>query len=144
MKWQSRQREMQKNFLGNFCEESLWRKKMKINPIDKVDDLIQQVKEYNPVVHTNSDKEYDWLEEGNICVEIPNPSSDNPLEIEFQNGGEFIVFFSGGHSHYWCDDEYYNLLCELVVDILNNIKCSASLFYGDENKWMGSSFVDRE
>lgn len=116
---------------------------MEINPIDKVDDLIDRLIEYQPIIHSKADSGYDWLEEEDVCVKIMNPSSDNHLEILFQNNGESTIFYADNHEHYFGYDVEYKLMCELITDILCNKKCSASLFCGKENKLLGSSYVDK-
>lgn len=118
---------------------------MELNPIDKVHDLIERFKEYHLSIRRKWDNGYEWLEEENdICVVITNPSSENSIEIECQDDGEFTVYFAANHSHYVGDDAGYEYLCGLIMDILDNKKCSAALFYGKESKWIGSSMIDSE
>ena len=116
---------------------------MEINPIDKVQDFIDKLQGYSFEIKKQSDEGYDWLEEPeDMCVVIANPTSENSLEIQFENEGEFTLFFGHTHSHYFNDDYEYNTLCDNVVDILNNRLGSGSLFYGTEDKnWLGSTFV---
>ena len=116
---------------------------MELNPIDKVHELIEIFGEYHPVIRRKWDNGYEWMEEEtDICVEIPNPSSKNNLVIECQDDGEFTVYFAAYHSHFRGDDRGYEDLSGMVLDILSNLKCSASLFYGKENQWLMSSLID--
>ena len=117
---------------------------MEFNPIDKVSELMEMFKEYNPIIHKNSDEGYDWLDENLLCIEIPNPNAGDSITIECEDCGEFTVCYAYFHSHHFADDYGYSCMCEQLSDLLNNKICSASIFCGNEKKWMGSTTIEKE
>ena len=117
---------------------------MEFNPIDKVPELTEMLKEYNPIIHSKSDEKYDWLDEDSLCIELPNQGTGDGLTIECGSYGEFTVSFSYYHSHYSANDFEYGCMCERLAYLLNNKYCAAAMFCGSENKWMGSTMVEKE
>ena len=72
---------------------------MEFNPIDKVNDLLDVCKEFNPIIRKRTNEGYDWLKDTDVCIEILNPGSNEREEgmtIICEDGGEFTLCF---HSH---------------------------------------------
>lgn len=97
---------------------------------DKKDFLMEHYAQFNPVIRTCKDEEYDYLEENECAVVVKNPNDNQG--IEFEMAGEFTLFFAGWHGHY-CTYEYdfsemikdadriiKNELCAVVVEVDGN------------------------
>ena len=117
---------------------------MEFNPIDKIPELTKMLQAYNPIIHSKSDEGYDWLEEDSLCIEIPNPYGGDSITIECEDCGEFTVGFSYYHSHYFAHNYGYSNMCEELSSLLNNKCCSAAIFCGSENEWLGSTLIETE
>ena len=113
-------------------------------PIDKVPELTEMLQAYHPIIHQNSDEGYDWLDENSFCIEVPNPNTNESLTIEGADCGEFTVCYAYFHSHHFADEYGYSRMCERLSDLLNSKCGSAAIFCGSENKWMGSTTVEKE
>ena len=107
---------------------------MEFNPIDKVPELTERLKEYNPIIHKNSDEGYDWLDENSLCIELPRYNAGDSLTIECGGYGEFTVCFLYYHAHDSANDYEYNRMCEQLADLLNSKCGSAAILCGSENK----------
>ena len=120
---------------------------MEFNPIDKAEELLYLLREYNPIIKRKSDEEYEWLEEEtDLCIVLINPDRNSQLstlEILCEDDGEFTLS-CGAHAHYYPYDEEYKRMCEIVLNILENRCCSGDLLYGEEKEWIMGGFFDRE
>ncbi len=116
---------------------------MEIRPIDKTPELTELLRIYNPLIHSKNDNEYDWLGESSVCIEIPNPCGADSIKLVCDNG-EFILCFSYFHSHYCADDNGYGTMCEQLSELLDNKTCCATVFCGSENKWIGSTLLEKD
>ena len=114
------------------------------NPIDKVSELTEMLRAYNPIIHSKLDQGYAWLDEHSFCIEIPNPNADQSLFIAYEADVEFTISLSHYHSHYFANEEEYSSMCRQVLELLNNKCCAAAIFCGSENRWMGSTLIDKE
>ena len=67
---------------------------MEFNPIDKAEELLYLLREYNPIIKRKSDEEYEWLEEEtDLCIVLINsdPNSQlSTLEILCEDDGELL------------------------------------------------------
>ncbi|MBO5785690.1 MAG: hypothetical protein J6R45_00040 [Clostridia bacterium] len=117
---------------------------MDFNPIDKINELIRIFEEHNPIIRSKSNEGYEWLEESSLCIEIPNPNSDDSITIECEDGGEFTVCFSYCHQHFFANDFGFDYMCKEISDILYCKCCSAALFCGSENEWFGSTLAEKD
>ncbi len=117
---------------------------MEFNPIDKIPELTEFLKAYNPMIRSKTDEGYDWLEENSFCIELPNSNKSDRITIECEDGGEFTVCFAYFHSHHFADDYGYSFMCRQLTDLLNNKCCSAAIFCGSENEWKGSTLIEKE
>lgn len=114
---------------------------MNFNPTDKIPDILERFKEYDPKIRRKNDDGYDWLDENEVCVEIPNSSQSGSIEVKCcDDDREFILFFASNHAHYYDEEYWYDGLITLISDILNNKCCSAGLICGENKEWLGSSF----
>lgn len=114
-----------------------------INPTEKQNELLQQLKDYCVKQYTSTDKGYEYLSEKSVCLTIENPYSENHLVIELEEQGEFTMYFSQIHNHYSPDQEEYTELIGTIFDILENRIGCASFWYGDEKHWLGSAWIDK-
>lgn len=117
---------------------------IEINPLDMLDDIQKRLQGYTFEIHRADDEEdeYDYLEEGSVCITVLNPYQDNNLFIDLS--GEFTLTFDISHCHYFAElDDYDNMLSD-VLGILKNECCSAALYYGQTKKWLGSGFIRKE
>lgn len=91
-----------------------------LEPIDSLDNLLSDLKEYSPIVKKQSDEGYDWLvsdEDWCACVVIPNPhDTDNPIEIEL--AGEYTLYFRWSHIHYMSYGYGYEDLLDDIKSIM--------------------------
>lgn len=115
----------------------------KINPIDKVNEIMTLFQQFNPKSFSNADGEYDWLDDEAKCIVITNPYSSDNIEICVENFGEFILFFAEHHSHYaGYQGDYEDMLKDLNNIFINNL-CAGILFDNDNN-WYGDCWVKKD
>lgn len=106
----------------------------------KKDDLLQFLKEYEVSVYSNSDKGYDYLEDNDLMLIVKNPFCDETLDIEL--AGEFSLFFSGWHTHYFANEYYYEKMKKDIIGLLKGdigamiVTCS--------EKWLCSDLCREE
>ena len=99
------------------------------------DEVLERFKNYNPIVHTQSEKDYEWLD-GDNCysIEIKNNSGDS-LFIDLE--GEITISYGDWHCHYYYEDRSdYEAAMEKVDSILNNADCHLIIY--SNGKWFGS------
>lgn len=118
---------------GFICQKYLDEKIM-------ADDFIKKYNSYNPVVHTNKDKEFDWLEDGCYSICIKTPSGDD-LFADFE--GEISLYFGGWHAHYESTDVGYETLIKRLNSILSNETCVVNAKIDEEN-WLGGMMLENE
>ncbi len=114
-----------------------------MNPFNKIDELCELCGAWSTQVKYQSDEGYNWLEDWARCIVVNNPYSDNNIEVKIEDGCEFILFFAGGHCHYYPDDEEFLRLRTDLTNLLNNSICAAAIFYG-ENHCLGETYVKKE
>ena len=117
---------------------------VEINPLDKIDEILEIFKQHNPNVFSCDDEGYDWLEcDSSRCILIKNPHSKNDIEISIGDDDEFVLCFAGAHSHYLNYQYDYENLIEDLKNILNNTLYSGTIT-DSEGKWYGSGFFEKE
>jgi len=97
-----------------------------INPHNKKGELCSLLEQLNchyEIHLSNKDNGYEWLNDRDICIAIPNTNSEDSIYLVLEYEGEFILFFYEWHSHYFPNNEYYNLMIHDLLDILNDNKC---------------------
>lgn len=114
-----------------------------INPVDKTIELCELCRMWSAQIKTRSDEEYAWLEDGAICIVVQNPYIDRSIEILLENDGEFILFFAGGHCHYFADEEDFLNMQNDIKKILENQICMALICCGSNNTWLGETYVEK-
>lgn len=93
------------------------------------------LKGYKVIEHTNNETDYEYLEDGDILLEVINPYSENSVYIELS--GEFSLFFEEWHSHYLpYETEYFDLKSDLQ-GILNGE--NGALVVYSSKRWLGST-----
>lgn len=114
-----------------------------IEPMSKLTELCELLKDYSPVVHSSCDPdpEYEYLESGCACITLQNPFTDGQMFIDLE--GEFTVTCVGSHKHYFACVSGFDSLKNDVFKILHNELCAASLYYGSDKQWLGSLFISR-
>lgn len=101
----------------------------------KKDDLLQFLKGYEVSVYSNSDEDYDYLEDNDLMLVVKNPYCDETLDIEL--AGEFSLFFAGWHTHYFTYEYDYE---EMKKDIMGLLKGDmGALIVETSEGWLGSS-----
>lgn len=61
-----------------------------------------------------------------------------------ENQGEFKICFAGYHCHYSPYENGYEEMKKEVQGIFNGLTCAASIYYGNESKWLGSTLLNFE
>jgi len=76
-----------------------------MNSVQFKDELINNYKDYKTIIHTSSEKDYDYLQEG-VCIEIVNPNGDNvfvdlleEIIIKCGNQQQVCEYFLYGDSY---------------------------------------------
>ena len=94
-----------------------------MNSVQFKDELLKECSDYETIIHTSTEKEYEYLKEG-ICVEIVNPKGDNVF-VDLLD--EIII--KCGEKVQECDyflygDTYYSNFLESLyyVDLFLNEK----------------------
>lgn len=103
---------------------------------DKLYCLKYFLRDFDYEVHTNADAGYDYLDDISYCITLKNDDGD---EIFIDLEAEFTLSFQGWHTHYFCEQEWYEELKEDIMDFLNN-KIGAVTFIVN-GKWFGSSIA---
>lgn len=115
---------------------------MTINPIDKKNEILNIVSNYDVSVKSHLDEGYNYLDNDSICIVVSNPHSQRNLEIELEMYGEFTIYFENNHQHYAGYEDCYEQLCMDIKKLLSSEICSAAIFY-KKQEWLGSLFVDK-
>lgn len=104
-----------------------------IEVLDRKDEILSILAQYDPVVHTNAEADYDYLEDDCVSITV---SEDGKERLYVDLDGEFTLGFGGWHAHYApCCSDYNEFLSDLK-DILENQLCSVCIKCND--RWMGS------
>ena len=111
---------------------------MDINPIDKKNEICKLLDDLEAEyeIHTFGEmgEEYDYLEEGNICITVLNPTCQYKLYIDLEYYGEFTLSYYRWHAHYFPDEMDYEVLCNDLAAILNNTKCTENV--SSKKRWI--------
>lgn len=114
-----------------------------INPMEKLGEICEHLKEYVPTVHYpgDIDSEYDYLEPDCACITLNNPFNESRMFIDLH--GEFTLTYGNWHTHYSGCISQYKSLIEDIDNILTNQSCAASLFTGLEKNWLGNRLITK-
>ena len=74
-------------------------------PYEYKDDIINKFKDYELVIHTNKEKEYDYLKDKFVSIEFKNKNGNN-LFINLED--EITILFGDFHMHYTLEDYYFH------------------------------------
>lgn len=111
-----------------------------INPIDKKDEICKLLIncDVKYEIHDNPlDEDYNYLEEGDLCITVINPTSEYPLYIDLEDMGEFTLSYYGWHNHYMSEKWDYGAMMDDLKNILNNMKCLINIYSGV--RWLSSN-----
>lgn len=114
-----------------------------INPTDKKQEicsLLQKLNYQYEIYTFDSCKEYEYLQEKDICITIPNPSCEYSLYIDLEDNGEFTLSYYKWHTHYFGEEWDYKRLCEDLTDILKNNKCA--IVINSNKRWLYSGLSE--
>ena len=104
---------------------------MDINPVDKKNEICKLLDdledEYEIHTFAEMNKEYEYLEEDNICITVLNPTCQYKLYIDLEYYGEFTLSYYKWHSHYFPDVMDYEVLYNDLKAIPNNDKCTENI-----------------
>lgn len=116
-----------------------------INPVSKKEELCSLIEKLNyqyEVHESNLDKDYEYLNENDICITILNKTSEEKMYIDLEYNGELTLSYYMWHMHYYPDEENYNILCENLIDILNNNKCV--IIINSNKRWLSSGLSNEK
>ena len=117
---------------------------IEIIALDKVAEILDTFKEYNPHIFSKTDEGYEWLEEDDSkCIVLDNPYYDETLEIVVGDMDEFMLYFAKSHAHYSNYQFDYDQMIERIKEILTNNSC-AGVITDNEGNWFGSAFFDKD
>lgn len=114
-----------------------------INPIDKKQEICSLLQKLNVQyeIHTsNSCKEYEYLQEGDICITIPNSNCKYPIYIDLEDHSEFTLSYYKWHEHYSDEEWDYENLCRDLEGILKNDKCV--IIINSSQRWLLSKLSE--
>ncbi len=111
-----------------------------IRPAERTEELLALLGDVPFEVHHagDSDEEYAYLTEDNVCITVLDPHQDKKLFIDLDD--EFTLTFDAFHCHYDPEDGYEEFVSD-IRGILQNDICAATLYYGEEHKWLGSTCI---
>ena len=121
---------------------------IEINPTDKKQDICLLLQELNCKYElhrkneADSDDEYKYLQENDICITVKNPYGKYPMYIDLENDGEFTLSYYKWHSHYYGEEWDYNMLCQDLKDILQNNKCAVII--NSNKRWIYSGLSEEK
>lgn len=95
---------------------------------------------YEIIEHTNTETDYEHLEDTEVVLEIVNPYRDENLFIEL--AGELTLYFSSWHSHYYSYEYEYSEIKKDALAIINGEYGALSFFV--EDKWLGGTLFKEE
>ncbi len=104
-----------------------------INVLEKKEEILNLLKSYNPVVHTNSEKDFDWLSDDGVSI-IVSKGAEELLYVDLD--GEITLGMGGWHTHYAAYLMDYNLFKETLLEFIEGKLCAVSIKC--DEKWMGS------
>lgn len=110
-----------------------------IDVFEKKEEILELLAAYHPIVHTNADPDFEWLEDGCFSC-IINEDNDNMLYVDID--GEITLGFGGWHTHFSPYRMDYEIFLEDLNGILNNEKCA--VYVSSKGSWMLSSLYDVE
>ena len=88
-----------------------------IRPMDKLQELQHLVKGPEITTHLSDEEGYDYLEKGNVCIEVQNPGKGDNLFLDIED--QFTLSFGEWDSRYAATEEDYRLLCEDLEFLLD-------------------------
>ena len=99
------------------------------------DEILERFKKYKPIVHTSAEKDYDYLEDECLSIEIKNEATDDSLFIDLE--GEITIYYREWHEHFYYEDRNdFEDAMKCAEKVLNNEQCSIIIF--SNNKWYGT------
>lgn len=111
--------------------------------LEKEDELIGLLSEYNIVVHEKDDENYNYLEEESKCITILNAKNEEDVYIDLED--EFTLSMNGYHAHYQPYEEDYLEMVGTLKDYLEGHFCVVLLFTNKvdgELQWRLSSIYE--
>lgn len=108
-----------------------------VEPVEKLEELTELLKEYNPQIHTCKDEGYNYLEEDDVCITLKNQFGK---EFYIDLNDEFTISYDVWHCHYSPYQGEYEMLKEELKLLLTNTGYIFSVFIQDQ--WMGSMTLE--
>ena len=116
---------------------------VEINPIEKLNEILDELKSYSTSVLTSEDDGYGWIGEDSKCIVVSDPSGVSSMEIVLSDGGEFTLYFADAHAHYLAYQYDFERMLQDIQSILDNRICSGNLTDA-EGEWYGSGFFEKD
>ncbi|MEW4411451.1 hypothetical protein [Clostridium sp. AN503] len=112
-----------------------------IDTHDALQELCDLLSGYQYELHYHDDDEYEYLDEADVCITIPNPYSKNKIYIDLEE--EFTLSYGIYHEHYYPNKNDYKEMAKTLIGILNNELCSATMYSGEPLQWLGSTTITK-
>lgn len=109
-------------------------------PYEYKDEIVKRYKEYNLIVHTKQEKDYNWLSDENCySIEIKNSHKDSEsLFIDLED--EITISHGNWHCHYYYEDrDDFEEAMDKVDNILKSKDCHLTIFSNGKSFASGSS-----
>ncbi len=107
------------------------------NPMSKLQDILTRFQKYNPVVHTNKEKEYHAFEDNEVSIELVGEEESLFIDI---SDGRFTLFFGGWHAHYSpYEYDYKELLGDVEAFLASDI---GAVCLEHNGEWYGCALLN--
>ena len=101
------------------------------------EEVVNILKLYNPVVHTNAEEGYGWLCDGGYSITV---EKNKKVILWVDLTDEITLGLGGFHEHLNLDLEGYEEFVKDLNDIVKSKTCSVCVTCN--GKWIGSSYVE--
>ena len=108
-----------------------------INVFDKKDEIVELLKPFNPTIHTNAEKDFDYLPDEGVSI-IVLRDEEEVLYVDLE--GEITLGIGGWHTHYAPYLIDYNMFKETLTGIIAGRVCAVCIKCRGE--WMLSFITD--
>jgi len=112
----------------------------KIKPAEKFGEIMDFLDMYDTTVYTGSDEGYDYLENGEYCIEVNSPSDGDSLFIDIENSG-FSIACGDYEGHYNATDHDFRHMLDDLEKFMDGRMYLAVVLC--KEMWICSLTVDR-
>lgn len=115
-------------------------KSEKIKPSEKFGEIMDFLDMYDTTVYTGSDEGYDYLENGEYCVEVSSPSDGDALFIDIEHSG-FSIAYGDYEGHYRATAQDFKHMIDDLGKFMDGKMYLAVVLY--KEMWICSLSVDQ-